>query len=678
MAHRPWGPRSQARSRRILKRCTERSGVEPAQFLLPLRVGEELTIAGKLEVRVVRGAVEIWGALLHPALKFRSIVVPAWAGLPRLRAVRRQPQLELEGVTSRAKGEDSDVAQFLEHHHSAVVICLRVVDRVDAELPNVSPFHALRTALYPPGELPRLRAHRVWPSIADRLIQLHTMSNLGEPPGLIMVTGPKGVGKSECCRYFVNALMHTTGHVCFLETDLGQPEFGPPGLVGLHLVRSPIFQAAQTKQSSHECVASFFAGGVTPSVDPILYIKCVRAAFRSYLQLCSSHFGATPPPPLVVNTHGWVTGLGRDLVRMIFVIVKAQLVIRIHTTPQEPTSPAPAGNKCADSGSAPEEHLGRKRLRQSERFPLVKHARTAASKCGPLAIALRSASGVHADEDIVGAVMVDLESMTSAEAVVEGRHGAPSAAELRWMRFSRYFRPDLDICRPPAGSTARCFFEKVPRARLSLNSLRFGLLHGPLACTEVEVAFTGMAVALCAVGGGVSLSHTMTSARRADGVVDSHALAGGAADYIAAEASSRCWSSSAATQETVLHSELACLDADAPRCVAVAFVHSFDFNKGELIVHTPASAVSIAEANVVLRGDVTWEPQATLGHRAQVRLSASMGASLPASPLQPYFCAWALEGMGRGARVVSMRQNLWRKRLRPAGVLGHRENGGQN
>ena len=46
----------------------------------------------------------------------------------------------------------------------------------------------------------------------------------------VAVCGPKGVGKTTFCRFLVNSLLNYHPVVAFLEADVGQCEFTPPGL----------------------------------------------------------------------------------------------------------------------------------------------------------------------------------------------------------------------------------------------------------------------------------------------------------------------------------------------------------------------------------------------------------------------------------------------------------------
>ena len=53
--------------------------------------------------------------------------------------------------------------------------------------------------------------------------------------------------------------------------------------------------------------------------------------------------------------------------------------------------------------------------------------------------------------------------------------------------------------------------------------------------------------------------------------------------------------------------------SSALECVALAFVHSFDMRQGELLVHVPNVVLPRLECvNVVIRGDINWDPSS--GH----------------------------------------------------------------
>jgi hypothetical protein len=94
--------------------------------------------------------------------------------------------------------------------------------------------------------------------------------------------------------------------------------------------------------------------------------------------------------------------------------------------------------------------------------------------------------------------------------------------------------------------------------------------------------------------------------------------------------------------------------------VGLAFIHAFDFAKGEVIIHTPLRRPALDEVDAMLRGDISWEPHSAPKQRAAAHSSSGLW--------QPYFCPWSLEEMGAGTRVLSTRGNLLRKRLQKKGL----------
>lgn len=126
--------------------------------------------------------------------------------------------------------------------------------------------------------------------------------------------------------------------------DCGQPEFTAPGLVSLSLVSSPVVGPPHLHQ--RRPAAALFVGDVSPAPDPVRYLQCVRELHSWHCQHGAAAAaaaargdapaqcrGASSPagqaqqqqeqqqeqaggrmlPPLVVNTHGWVKGMGFDV-----------------------------------------------------------------------------------------------------------------------------------------------------------------------------------------------------------------------------------------------------------------------------------------------------------------------------------------------------------------------------
>ena len=175
-----------------------------------------------------------------------------------------------------------------------------------------------------------------------------------------MITGAKGVGKSTMLRYLTNRILSARSEIeeiAILDTDVGQPELAPPGLLTLSIVRKPLLQppywnlvneivlqkneehdnqAGEQHGSVHgpqqehfrsdkcdeehyetnagvgiETVSSVFFGAATSKVDPTRYITSIQFLMRQYeTEVVNS---SESPIPLLINMDGWVKGLGYQI-----------------------------------------------------------------------------------------------------------------------------------------------------------------------------------------------------------------------------------------------------------------------------------------------------------------------------------------------------------------------------
>eukprot|EP00949_MAST-11_sp_MAST-11-sp1_P002756 g2756.t1 len=143
----------------------------------------------------------------------------------------------------------------------------------------------------------------------------------GETAPSVFVAGARGLGKSTFCRFVTNSLLtlkeKAYPSVAFLDTDIGQPEFTCPGFVSLTLIESrlPILSPAET-QPRRQQLMKVFVGDISPRSNPDLYLASIDTLLLSFSTFLSQS-GLAGRVPLVVNTHGWVKGLGHHLVEAI-------------------------------------------------------------------------------------------------------------------------------------------------------------------------------------------------------------------------------------------------------------------------------------------------------------------------------------------------------------------------
>ncbi|XP_075762672.1 polynucleotide 5'-hydroxyl-kinase NOL9 isoform X2 [Pelodiscus sinensis] len=141
----------------------------------------------------------------------------------------------------------------------------------------------------------------------EELIQACCEEDDGCP--VILVCGPKSTGKSTFNRYLINLLLNHLPCVEYLECDLGQTEFTPPGCVSLINVSEPCLGPPFTHQRMPRKMVYY--GEASCDQDTERYIDTVKCVFNAYKR----------EVPLVINTMGWVKGVGLllliDIIRLL-------------------------------------------------------------------------------------------------------------------------------------------------------------------------------------------------------------------------------------------------------------------------------------------------------------------------------------------------------------------------
>ncbi|KAK4768810.1 hypothetical protein SAY86_026960 [Trapa natans] len=118
-----------------------------------------------------------------------------------------------------------------------------------------------------------------------------TFGSQNSPRPAVLVCGPKNSGKSTFSRHQLNVLLQKYKKVAFLDMDVGQTEFTPPGVLSLCIIENS-------------------------SRDPGKYLQCVYALYDYYRdELCKSESSKSSMVelPLIVNTPGWIKGSGYEV-----------------------------------------------------------------------------------------------------------------------------------------------------------------------------------------------------------------------------------------------------------------------------------------------------------------------------------------------------------------------------
>ncbi|XP_014442085.1 polynucleotide 5'-hydroxyl-kinase NOL9 [Tupaia chinensis] len=126
---------------------------------------------------------------------------------------------------------------------------------------------------------------------------------------VILVCGPQDVGKSTFNRFLMNHLLSSISCVDYLECDLGQTEFTPPGCVSLLNITEPVLGPPFMHQRKPQKMVYYGKTSCRSSYEN--YIEIIKYVFSSYKK----------ESPLIINTMGWVSEQGLllliDLIRLL-------------------------------------------------------------------------------------------------------------------------------------------------------------------------------------------------------------------------------------------------------------------------------------------------------------------------------------------------------------------------
>ncbi|XP_047061046.1 polynucleotide 5'-hydroxyl-kinase NOL9-like [Lolium rigidum] len=166
------------------------------------------------------------------------------------------------------------------------------------------------------------------------------------PPPVVLVCGPANSGKSTFSRLLINSLLPRYGRVGYLDTDVGQPEFSPPGCLSVHVVDEPI--ADLRYPVFREAERCCFYGDISSKRDPETYLNSLFLLYTYFVEKYRSP--GSEVLPLIVNTPGWVKGTGFDMLVEMLRYICPTVVVQIRTRMQRKN--LPDGMFWLDDGQA--------------------------------------------------------------------------------------------------------------------------------------------------------------------------------------------------------------------------------------------------------------------------------------------------------------------------------------
>ncbi|KAI0562712.1 P-loop containing nucleoside triphosphate hydrolase [Gracilaria domingensis] len=345
-----------------------KSGVTDGAKYVAVRVGAQaVPLSGSVWLSVLHGAVRVFGRTYtsecDPILIFSAPYAPfivSIAAVTKQRFKKGQPSVSASLLHPDAV-LNNRIRQSLRHSKSfrkqSCVIVLSSTSsdpevweasdgfHVSADLrstlrafnekaghPSISPGEELvdGMSIYPQSN--RFRTFEEWPewnSVCGRLNEY--LEQATRPSDLrLLVCGESGSGKSTFTRCMMNQLLQKYNAVVFMDSDVGQSEMSPSGLVAAYCVKEVRIGSAAASNRQIPLAARFF-GDTTPREDPDQYAAFIELVSKEALAFAQQH-----DYPVLINSDGWTNGTGADLLNHLTMQVDASHLALLRLQGQEP------------------------------------------------------------------------------------------------------------------------------------------------------------------------------------------------------------------------------------------------------------------------------------------------------------------------------------------------------
>ncbi|EME32523.1 uncharacterized protein Gasu_02980 [Galdieria sulphuraria] len=311
-------------------------------------------------MKILEGNVFIHGNMFEPDDSWIYLGALAWDPLLLLDSDDKEELYKVEGIQPQPSKDNSwEKMSCLEDRlrgdpHLSHLLSLGIVESVQTCLP-VKAIIAFRSYKYSKGDyvekfvqsqdnnnfeklidelyllksrdIQRLAHFQVWNGWKELLMHVNSnCASMNENLRIFLVCGDRGTGKSTFTRTLCNQLLKFHSCVWLMDTDLGQSEMMPPGMVSLMEIKNS-FQSTPLTHETYDSTMSYFIGVVTPRERLQIYKDAIqRLASEMYLGACRT--GA----PCVINTHGWTSGLGLTILQFLFHLLQPTDVIQLEMT----------------------------------------------------------------------------------------------------------------------------------------------------------------------------------------------------------------------------------------------------------------------------------------------------------------------------------------------------------
>ncbi|ORM41533.1 Polynucleotide 5'-hydroxyl-kinase NOL9 [Babesia sp. Xinjiang] len=338
--------------------------------LIAIHPGEYLTLQSAFHFRVLRGAVEFNGHVYTPRQRtYTKVLVPSWhppermvslcdgnhtAGFTAERSAstschecrRIVTQNFFGGSSCAIRARVAEDTALMEKHFNMTKAEVKRSPESDDPDSDAIKFYDAKHPFFSTGTLvsfithtcafgttnirnvlvPPIRTKITLPQLIQAARALLKLCTKGDRLPVLMVHGDKGAGKSTSIMYIVNYLLNHVNTVALLDTDVGQPIFSPPGTISLKFVDQPINAPPHALLAEYRPDVTYLIGDVKV-INPSMMLRHTHRCFEIY----TSAVGDDRSVPLVVNTFGWISGMGAKLLESIAAITKTGVMLKLNS-----------------------------------------------------------------------------------------------------------------------------------------------------------------------------------------------------------------------------------------------------------------------------------------------------------------------------------------------------------
>uniref|UniRef100_A0A1D1YGZ7 Protein CLP1 homolog n=1 Tax=Anthurium amnicola TaxID=1678845 RepID=A0A1D1YGZ7_9ARAE len=139
----------------------------------------------------------------------------------------------------------------------------------------------------------------------------------------VIVVGPTDSGKSSLCKMLLSWACKQSWKPTFVDLDIGQGSITIPGCIAATPVEMPI---DPVEGIPLEMPIVYFYGNATPSINVELYKVLVKEVARTLERQFTGNLESRAAG-MVINTMGWVEGVGYELLLHAIDALKADVVL---------------------------------------------------------------------------------------------------------------------------------------------------------------------------------------------------------------------------------------------------------------------------------------------------------------------------------------------------------------